>query len=128
VETSPAFLAGRRENEISTFWDGLIEYITGHYLDETLEFGNDIEMSDHERLVRLMAGETRFFRRILAKAILNRADRARENAISTLLPSGQLGPSIYVSPIRSCRSGWRPQYLSPGQSEQLKAAASRRKP
>jgi hypothetical protein len=46
-------------------------------------------LSDHERLVRLMAGETRFFRRILAKAILRRAEIARATAISTLLPSGQ---------------------------------------
>jgi hypothetical protein len=78
VEVSPEFRAGRRENEISAFWDGLIEYITDHYLGETLEFGNEIEMSDYERLVRLMAGETKFFRRVLSKAIVERAKRARE--------------------------------------------------
>lgn len=89
VEASPEFLAGRKRNEISAFWDGLIDYITEQYLEEGLEFGNDIEMSDYERLVRLMAGENRFFRRILSKMILDRADRARENAISTLLPLSQ---------------------------------------
>jgi hypothetical protein len=89
VEAAPAFLAGREENKISVFWDGLIEYITDHYLSETLEFGNEMEMLDYERIVRVMAGETRFFRRILAKLILERAEIARKNAISTLLPSGQ---------------------------------------
>ena len=55
-------------------------------------------MSDYEHLVRLMAGEIRFFRRILAKAILDRADRARENAISTLLPSSQ-SDITYTNPL-----------------------------
>jgi hypothetical protein len=89
VETSPEFLRGRAENKVSEFWDNLIGYVIELYLEEDLEFGNEIEMSDYERLVRLMAGETRFFRRILTKAILERADRARENAISTMLPSSQ---------------------------------------
>lgn len=89
VEASPAFLEARRQNSVSLFWDALIEYITDLYLDEDLEFGNENEMSDHERLVRLMAGETRFSRRILTKLMLQRVDIARENAISTLLPSCQ---------------------------------------
>ncbi|UWU75991.1 hypothetical protein N2603_39720 [Bradyrhizobium huanghuaihaiense] len=89
VESSPEFLAGREANEVSYFWDGLIEYISDHYLNETLEFGNELSMSDHERTVRIMAGETRFFRRILSKAILERAEIAKKHAISTLLPSDQ---------------------------------------
>jgi hypothetical protein len=36
-----------------------------------------------------MAGETRFSRRILSKLILERAEIARNNAVSTLLPSDQ---------------------------------------
>ncbi len=66
-----------------------IEYINGHYLNETLEFGNDHTMSDHERLVRTLAGETRFHRRVLSKAILQRGEFAKKQAISTLLPSDQ---------------------------------------
>jgi hypothetical protein len=89
VEASPEFLAGREANKVSQFWDGLIEYINGHYLNETLEFGNDHTMSEHERLVRILAGETRFHRRVLSKAILQRADFAKKQAISTLLPSDQ---------------------------------------
>lgn len=89
VEASPQFLVGREENRISTFWDSLIEYITDHFLNETLEFGNELEMSEYELMVRVMASETRFFRRVLSKSILERAERAREQAISSLLTSGQ---------------------------------------
>ncbi|UWU66097.1 hypothetical protein [Bradyrhizobium sp. NC92] len=89
VESSEQFLAGREENKVSQFWDGLIEYINGHYLSETLEFGNEMTMSEHERTVRILAGETRFYRRVLSKVILQRREAARKQAISTLLPSEQ---------------------------------------
>lgn len=89
VEASKEFLAGREANKASYFWDGLIDYINDHYLNETLEFGNENSTSEHERLVRRMAGETRFHRRVLSKAILQRAEYAKEQAISTLLPSSQ---------------------------------------
>ncbi|RWQ35588.1 MAG: hypothetical protein E5Y88_28385 [Mesorhizobium sp.] len=89
VEADPSFLAARSENEASYFWDGLIEYTTGLFLSENLEFGNDLEISEYEQLARLMAGETRFSRRVLSKLILERAERARDGAIGTLLPSCQ---------------------------------------
>jgi hypothetical protein len=120
VEASPQFQAGRRENQVAIFWDGLIEYITQQYLDENLEFGNDMEMSYHERLVRLMAGETRFFRRILSKAILVRADRARQNAIGTLLPSGQADVNYVLFIGRGDQGGDHNAYRQ-GRADQLKA-------
>lgn len=89
VEASKDFLAGREANKASRFWDGLIEYINDHYLDEMLEFGNEHTMSEHERVVRILAGETRFHRRVLSKAILQRAEFARKQAVSSLLPSDQ---------------------------------------
>lgn len=89
IEANVRFQAGRRENAVSAFWDGLIEYLTEHYLERTLELGNELEVIDYERLVRIMASESRFRRRILSKAILERADRAREVKISSLLPSDQ---------------------------------------
>ena len=89
VEASKEFLAGREANKVSYFWDGLIDYINGHYLEETLEFGNEHSMSEHEQLVRRMAGETRFHRRVLSKAILKRAEFAKKQAICSLLPSNQ---------------------------------------
>ncbi len=89
VENDASFLAGRSENQVSYFWDGLIEYLTDHFLGGTLEVGGDLTVPEYEQLARLMAGESRFYRRILATAILGRAERAREYAIGTLLPSEQ---------------------------------------
>jgi hypothetical protein len=89
VEGNARFQAGRRENSVSNFWDGLIEYLTEHYLERTLEFGNEFEVAEYEELVRIMASESRFHRRVLSKAILERAERARDAKIGTLLPSEQ---------------------------------------
>lgn len=44
-------------------------------------------MNDYEKIVRVMASESRFHRRVLSLAILERADVARSNKIATLLPS-----------------------------------------
>jgi hypothetical protein len=98
VEASPEFLAGREANKVSQFWDGLIEYINDHYLNETLEFGNEHSMSEHEHVVRILAAESRFHRRVLSKAVLQRAEFATKQAISSLLPSEQSDVSyvLYV--------------------------------
>jgi hypothetical protein len=90
VEADPQFLAGRKENEISVFWDRLIEYLTHHYMQETLERGNELSVPDYERGVRVMASETRFHRRVLTKCILERADRAKGGYIGSILPSARL--------------------------------------
>lgn len=87
VEADSRFQAGRRENAVSRFWDQLIEYLTEHYLEHTLEVGNELEVTEFEEVARIMASESRFHRRVLSKAILERADRAREAKIGTLMPS-----------------------------------------
>ncbi|WP_371422611.1 hypothetical protein [Tardiphaga sp.] len=98
IEASKEFLAGREANKISQFWDGLTEYITDYYLKETLELGNEVSMSDYERAARILAGETRFHRRILSKAIVERREIARKNEIGAMLPSQQADVSyvLYV--------------------------------
>lgn len=120
VEASPDFLAGREVNKSSEFWDGLIEFVTEHYLNKTLEFGNEMEMSEYERLARVMAGETRFSRRILAKAILERAEIARKTAISTLLPSNQLDVNYVIFIGRGDQGGDHEAYRA-DRAVQLKA-------
>lgn len=87
---NPQFQQGIQENRVSMFWDRLIEYLIDHYLDKTLEFGNELAMSDWEILVRLMASETRFYRRVLSEQIIERFETVRageQYKISTLLPS-----------------------------------------
>jgi hypothetical protein len=95
VEADPQFLAAREENKVGYFWDGLIEYLTKLYMMEQLEHGNDMPIADHERLVRIMAAETRFSRRVLAKWVLERAERGKEGYVGSLLPSMQDGV-LYV--------------------------------
>jgi hypothetical protein len=89
IVAQPPFLEGRRLNRTHRTWDRVIEHITGEFLAETLEFGNTITMSDYERVVRIMAGESRLYRRFLSQAIEERADRAQGGWIGSLLPSEQ---------------------------------------
>jgi hypothetical protein len=89
VEADAGFLQGRAENKVSAFWDGLIEYLTELYMKEELEHGNEHEVTDHERMVRIMAGETRFMRRVVSKWILERAELAKKGYVGSLLESEQ---------------------------------------
>jgi len=100
VVTNPQFLAGRRENEVSFFWDKLVEYFNTSYVNEILEMGNELPVTHYERAVRIMAGENRFYRRVLAKAILERAERAKGGYIGSLLPSSQpaVGYVLLIGP------------------------------
>ena len=95
VESDPHFLAAREENGVSLFWDHLIEYLTGLYMKEELERGNDLTVGNYERLVRILAAETRFSRRLLAKWILERSERARRAYVGSCHPSLQEGV-LYV--------------------------------
>lgn len=88
VEVQVPFREGRALNEQHRLWDRLIDHVTRHYLAGELQFGNETTMSDHERLVRVMAGENRFYRRILSQAIEERAQRAQGGWIGSILPSG----------------------------------------
>ncbi|WP_206990806.1 hypothetical protein [Hyphomonas sp. KY3] len=95
VEANAAFLAGRALNLQHRIWDTLLEVAIDAYLDEALEYGNEVEMEDYELLVRTMASESRFRRRILSENILERAARARNERVASLLPSEQDGV-LYV--------------------------------
>jgi hypothetical protein len=87
VAAQPAFVEGNRLNSAHRTWDRLIEYVTGQFLAEQLEFGNALTMGDYERLVRIMAGESRFYRRLLSQWIEERAERVGDGWIGSMLPS-----------------------------------------
>ena len=87
VEAQASFREGRMLNQRHRLWDRLIDHVTRLYLAEELEFGNDTTVLDHERLVRIMASENRFYRRTLSQLIEHRAERARGGWIASLLPS-----------------------------------------
>jgi hypothetical protein len=90
INADQSFLAGQQEDQVSYFWDHLIERVTGHFIGETLEIGNELAVLEYEQMARIFASETRFSRRVLSKLILDRAHRARDGAIGSLLPSCQV--------------------------------------
>lgn len=120
VEKDPQFLAARKANEVSAFWDRLIERLNGLYMREELEHGNDHKMSDHERMLRIMAGETRFTRRLLSNWILERAQKAKDGYVGSLLASPK-EDVLYVLLIGPGDGGANHEHYRKVRSEQLLA-------
>jgi len=98
--SNPHYQTRQEEDEISYFWDGLITYFNKQYVNEQLEIGNDIEVGDYEPSIRIMAGESRFDRRVLSKAILERAERAKDSYIGSILQSRrpEIGYVLLIGP------------------------------
>jgi hypothetical protein len=63
--------AKKSADRASYAWDELIEKFTTHMTAGTLSVGRDRPLSDHERAVRMMAGEDRLTRRSLVAALFN---------------------------------------------------------
>jgi len=98
VVAEPAFRNGKQANGVSAFWDRLIELVNGFYVAQTLEYGNDVDIGPYEFMMRCMAAEPRFQRRVLSDLILERAERAREGWVGSCLPSSD--PAVmYVTLI-----------------------------
>jgi hypothetical protein len=91
-----SFQAGKSEDQASYFWDGLIEHFNEHFLNETLESGNEVYPSEHEKGVRILARETRFSRRILSNWILERAEKAPKEYVASAMKSAVQAEVIYV--------------------------------
>jgi len=62
----PEYVAKKKADRVSAIWDGLIEYVAGHALAGTLEFGSTL--SNTELALRQMAAENRYQRRLLGQA------------------------------------------------------------
>lgn len=70
IQKHPQFIARNEANEISWFWDNLIEEFSRHYSKKTLVAGND--NPELEQALRRLASETRFQRRYLSELYLER--------------------------------------------------------
>ena len=73
LQAHPQYRAGRALDDIASAWDYLIEKVTDLHIDRQLEIGNDVNTTQFEAMMRVMASESRFGRRVLAKAIFDRA-------------------------------------------------------
>ena len=89
IEANQQFLAAREANKVSFLWDHFIEYLNGLYIRQELETGNELPVTFYENAIRIMAGERRFSRRVLAKWILGRAEMAPNSYVGSLFPSLQ---------------------------------------
>ncbi|MDZ4372204.1 MAG: hypothetical protein U1C74_12370 [Phenylobacterium sp.] len=87
LAAQPQFQAAQALNRRGDLWDRLIERLTAAVVQRQAVFGNDLEMTDVERILRHVAGEDRFERRVLSGAILERAQRAVGGGIGSILPS-----------------------------------------
>ena len=86
-------------NRESFLWDRLIEHLSREVLEDRMEFGGTL--NDNERVLRYLARETRFARRILSNAFeefLRVAKAGVVRARMTASPSG-IGYVFFAPPV-----------------------------
>jgi hypothetical protein len=66
---SPGHTVKLEEDMISYSWDRLIERISYYFLQGKLYFSSDLTIAEQETMLRFLAKENRFHRRILAKTL-----------------------------------------------------------
>ncbi|WP_426037974.1 hypothetical protein [Brevundimonas sp. DC300-4] len=94
----PQFRAAQALNLRAAVWDSWIDRITVAAVNNDLVFGNDVPIQDIEKIVRIMAAEDRFDRRVLSEAVMQRAVRALDakGKVSSLVPSQANADVVYV--------------------------------
>jgi hypothetical protein len=85
VRSKPEFLARLAEDRVSFWWDKLIERLI-HAYDVSNESGPTL--SEYELLVRTLAAENRFARRMLSASMLDWLKRRQVGARTLVSPSG----------------------------------------
>ena len=76
---SPARKAQLEVDQISYVWDKLIEAFTYHYLKRTYHVSSCASYADQERMLRLLARESRFRRRMLARAFVELIEKGMDD-------------------------------------------------
>ena len=71
LRSLPSYYNYIKENASSYFWDGLIANHTTATLNGLLVDGSDTTISENERLLRILASESRVSRRLLANAFID---------------------------------------------------------
>jgi hypothetical protein len=85
LEEKPEYQRKKAADKPSYMWDYIIEEFSKHALAGTLEIGDSL--TEAERLVRTMARETRFQRRVLGKAFKEFMLRSKKGPQSRIVPS-----------------------------------------
>ncbi|MHC4252409.1 MAG: hypothetical protein ACYS9X_25095, partial [Planctomycetota bacterium] len=76
----------KEADRISYTWDGIMDYVGSHALGGTLEPGSTL--SDAERVIRVLARESRLNRRILSEAFVGFHQRSDIRSRMLVSPSG----------------------------------------
>lgn len=85
------YLAKKKEDKISYFWDRLIEIISEDFENNNLlaeDFQTKVTLIDVEKTLRIMAKEDRFNRRMLSKAFIEFLDLTMKKKIESRLIPG----------------------------------------
>ena len=85
----PAYLAKKEADKVSYCWDNLIEIISNDFQTGNMDVGDSL--ADIEEILRIMAREDRFSRRVLGKSFLEFMELSRQKRIRSrikLSPSG----------------------------------------
>ncbi|MDO8893610.1 SEC-C metal-binding domain-containing protein [Nitrosomonas sp.] len=70
--SSPFRKAMKEANEVSYYWDSLIENMAAHILSGTVAAAHEESVLSHERAVRYLAGEGRVARQLLSTAFIEK--------------------------------------------------------
>jgi hypothetical protein len=108
VAANPQYAAKKKADRQSYAWDELIEKISDHIAVGTLATGNERPLADHERGIRVMAGESRFARRSLVHALFDLLATAPDGRDATRLVLTRQAPErayqFLISPERTGQS------------------------
>ncbi|TXL72578.1 hypothetical protein FHP25_25105 [Vineibacter terrae] len=92
---NPQRLAQIKADQISYFWDRLIERFSGHALAGDQHYVTDGGIKDSETILRFMAREPRFARRYLAHAFLDLYGKTAKNIRALRILQSPTQPGLY---------------------------------
>ena len=99
VRQSPEFFRKKEADKISYLWDGLINEFCGHIFGGTIIGNPDYTTDDHEMILRVLAQESRFQRRMIADALrkaLQKSKTEPENIFLRTIVSEENPDTAYV--------------------------------
>jgi hypothetical protein len=107
---NPGYQRRLEAEQSSHTWDNLIEYVAEYALEGQMESGGTL--SDNERVLRIMARESRLSRRMLADTFLTFRERAKQGEVSARMTPALSGVTyVFYNPPPSDERTIRSQVL-----------------
>ena len=97
LQRNPAYQRRVEADQVSYVWDDVIEHVAEHVLAGRMEFENSL--SENEQVLRVMAREKRFERRMLAEGFLEFRERAERGEVrARIVPSPSGVTYVFFNP------------------------------